>query len=70
MKKFNAAMGDPDPKIQARLVKTMEISYQSGVGELIRAMMTTHPNLAYASVNSHRPIHVRMNTISMASNTL
>ena len=23
MKKFNAAMGDPDPKIQARLAKTM-----------------------------------------------
>ncbi len=27
MKKFSAAMGDPDPKIQAHLAKTMEISY-------------------------------------------
>jgi hypothetical protein len=40
MKKFNAAMDDPDPKVQARLAKTMEISYQSGVGELIWAMRT------------------------------
>ena len=32
MKKFNAAIGDPDTKVQARLAKTMEISYRSGVG--------------------------------------
>jgi hypothetical protein len=50
MKKFNAAMGDPDPKIQARLAKTMQIRYQSGVGELIWVIMATHPDLAYASV--------------------
>jgi hypothetical protein len=50
VKLFNAAMGDLDPKIQARLAKTMEISYRSGVGELIWAMTTTRPDLAYASV--------------------
>ncbi len=35
IKKFNAAMGDLDPKVQARLAKTMEINYRSGVGKLI-----------------------------------
>jgi hypothetical protein len=47
MKKFNAAIGDPDQK---RLAKAMEISYRSGVGELIWAMTTCCPNLAYAGV--------------------
>jgi hypothetical protein len=35
MKKFNAATGDPDLKIQAKLAMTMELSYRSGVGKLI-----------------------------------
>ena len=34
-KKFNAAVGDPDPKVQAKLAKKMQLTYQSGVGELI-----------------------------------
>jgi len=50
MKKFNAASGDPDPKVQTRLAKTMHISYRSGVGELIWAMTTCRPDLAYAGV--------------------
>ena len=50
MKKFNAATGDPDPKVQTRLAKTMDISYRSGVGELIWAMTTCRPDLAYAGV--------------------
>jgi len=33
MKKFNAAKGDPYPKVQTQLAKTMDISYRSGVGE-------------------------------------
>ena len=51
MKKFNAATGDPDPKVQARLSKTMDISYRSGVGELDWAMTTTcRPDIAHAGV--------------------
>jgi hypothetical protein len=50
MKKFVAATGDPDPKAQAKLAKSMEISYRSGVGELIWAMTTCRPDMAYASV--------------------
>jgi hypothetical protein len=35
LKKFNAALGDPDPKAQANLAKSMQLNYPSGVGELI-----------------------------------
>jgi hypothetical protein len=50
MKKFNAATGDPEPKIQAELARTMGLSYHSGVGKLIWAMTTCQPDLAFASV--------------------
>jgi len=50
LKKFNAATGDPDPKAQARLAKTMDIGYRSGIGELIWAVTTCRPDMAYASV--------------------
>jgi hypothetical protein len=49
-KKFNAAVGNPDPRTQAKLAKKMQQLYRSGVGELIRAMTTTRLELAYASV--------------------
>jgi hypothetical protein len=47
---FNAATGDPDMKEQAALAKTMQLNYQAGVGELIWAMTTCHPDVAFASV--------------------
>jgi hypothetical protein len=50
MKKFNGATGDPDKKVQAKLAKEMKLSYRSGVGELIWAMTTCHPDLAYVAV--------------------
>jgi hypothetical protein len=49
-KKLNAAIGDPDLKVQAKLAKNMQLTYRSGVGGLIWAMTTTRPNLAYTSV--------------------
>ena len=49
-KKFNAATGDPDPLAQAKLAKTMGLSYRGGVGELIWAMTTCRPDIAYTSV--------------------
>jgi hypothetical protein len=49
-KKFNAAIGDPDPKVQANLAKKMQLTYRCGVGELIWAMTTTRPDVAFASV--------------------
>jgi hypothetical protein len=50
MKKFNSATGDPDAKLQAALAKAMDISYRSRVGELIWAMTTCRPDLAFTSV--------------------
>ncbi len=50
LKKFNAAIGDPDPKVQSQLAKSMQLTYQSGVGELIWAMTTCCPDLTYTSV--------------------
>ncbi len=55
MKKFNAATGNPDPKIQAKLNESMNISYQSGVGELIWAMTTCRPDIAFTSVKDPDP---------------
>ena len=50
LKKFNTAIGDPDPDVQKKLSKSMQLIYQCGAGELIWAMTTTRPDLAYASV--------------------
>jgi hypothetical protein len=50
LKEFNKATGDPDKATQALLEKEMQLSYRAGVGELIWAMTTCHPDLAFASV--------------------
>ena len=50
MKKFNSSTGDPDPKLQQKLAKTMQLNYRSGVGELIWAMTTSQPDLTFTSV--------------------
>jgi hypothetical protein len=50
LKKFNNAVGNPDPKAQAALSKQMQLSYRSGVGELIWAMTTCRPDLTFTSV--------------------
>jgi len=50
LKKFNAAVGDTDKKVQAQLAKSMQLNYRSGVGELIWAMTTCRTDLSYASV--------------------
>jgi hypothetical protein len=50
LKKFNAAISHPDKKAQTNLAKTMQLSNQSGVGKLIWAMTTCHPDLSYTSV--------------------
>jgi hypothetical protein len=50
IKNFNVATGDPDKKFQAALAKQMQLTYRSGVGELIWAMTTCRPDLAYTSM--------------------
>jgi hypothetical protein len=49
-KKFYAVTGGPDKTAQAKLAKSMQLSYRSGVGELIWAMTTCQPDLSFASV--------------------
>jgi hypothetical protein len=51
-KQFNAAIGNPDPKGQSKLAKKMQITYCCNVGELIWAMTSTRPDLAFTSVTS------------------
>jgi hypothetical protein len=50
IKKFNAAIGNPDSTVQKKLATSMQLSYQCGVGKFIWAMTTTRPNLAYTAV--------------------
>ena len=47
---FNKAIGDPDENNQASLSKEMQLNYRAGIGELIWAMTTCRPDLAFASV--------------------
>ena len=69
-KKFNAAIGNRDPKVQAKLAKKMQLTYRSGVGELIWAMMTTCTDLAFTSANCCRLILHLMSIITMGSSML
>ena len=57
MKKFNTATGDPDKKVQAKLAKEMKLSCRLGVGELIWAMTTCCPDLAYVAVTLSQSNH-------------
>ncbi len=50
LKKFNAAIGDPDMKAQAQLAKSMQLNCCSGVGEVIWAMIRCRPDLAFDSI--------------------
>ncbi len=50
LRNFNAAVGPDDPKAQAELASSMQLTYHGGVGELIWAMTTCRPDIAYTSV--------------------
>ncbi len=50
LKTFNAAVGLTDPDAQKDLSKKMQIKYKAGVGELIWAMRTCRPDIAFTSV--------------------
>ncbi len=49
LKKFNAATGPTDPN-QAELASSMQIKYRGGIGELIWAMTTCRPDIAFTGV--------------------
>ena len=44
------AEGSPDTKLQDALAKKMGFGYRNGIGELIYAMITCHPDLSYSVV--------------------
>ena len=50
LKGFNAATGPTDPKARAALETSEQIRYRTGVGELIWAMTTCRPDIAFTSV--------------------
>jgi hypothetical protein len=50
LKKFNPATRLTDPSKQAKLALAMQIKYGGGVEELIWAMMTCHPDIAFTSI--------------------
>ena len=52
MTSFLNSKGDPDPAAQSKLSKEMKISYRSAIGELIYAMTTCRPDIAYATVRA------------------
>ena len=52
MTSFLNSKGDPDPSAQSKLSKEMKISYRSAIGELIYAMTTCRPDIAYATVRA------------------
>ena len=47
---FTTTKGDPDPKIQEKLAKSMGVGYRNLCGELIYAMVTCRPDISYATV--------------------
>ena len=49
-KKFNSSVGNPDKTVKLNFAKEMQLGYRLGIGELIWAMTTYRPDLAYSSV--------------------
>jgi hypothetical protein len=50
LKTLQTDKGDPDEKSQQTLAKKMGFSYQSGIGELVYAMVCCRPDLSFATV--------------------
>jgi hypothetical protein len=50
LKRFNTAISPAYPKVQTALEALMQIKYCAGIGELLWAITTCCPNIAYTSV--------------------
>jgi hypothetical protein len=70
IKKFNLAIGSSESKAQQDLATKMQIKYKSGIGEIIWAMTTCRPDIAFTSVNLSQSIQPLPNTTTMVSNIL
>ena len=52
MKLFLSSIGNPDEKHQRELAKKMGFGFRNGLGEIIYAMITARPDIAYAIVRA------------------
>jgi hypothetical protein len=70
LRNFNAAIGSDNPKELATLEKTMQMKYRGGVGELIWAMTTCRPDIAFTSVklsqSNSRPAEIHYHGLKHA----
>jgi hypothetical protein len=70
LRNFNAAVGSDDAKELASLEHSMQIKYRGGVGELIWAMTTCRPDIAYTSVklsqSNSRPAEIHYHGLKHA----
>lgn len=64
---FLGAKGDSNDAVQAELAKKYTFGYRSGIGELIYAMITTRPDISYATVaaaqHSACPAEIHYNAV-------
>jgi hypothetical protein len=54
IKKFNTAVGSTDPKEEQHLETKMQIKYKAGIGELIWAIMTCRPDIAFTTIRTEQ----------------
>jgi hypothetical protein len=70
IKGLNSATGSINAKVTAKLESGMQIKYRAGVGELIWAVMTCCPDLAYASVklsqSNSNPVEIHVHGLKHA----
>ncbi len=53
-RKFNTAVGSTNPKEEHHFETKMQIKYKAGVGELIWAIMTCRPDIAFTSIRTEQ----------------
>jgi len=70
LRNFNAVVGSDNPKEFANLETSMQMKYRGGVGELIWAMTTCRPDIAFASVklsqSNSRPAEIHYHGLKHA----
>ena len=52
MRLFLSSLGNPDKKHQSELAKKIGFGFRNGVGEIIYAMITARPDMAYVIVRA------------------
>jgi hypothetical protein len=74
LKAFNAAVSLDNPKELVTLETSMQIRYRGGISELIWAMTTCHPDIAFPSVklsqSNYRPAEIHYHGLKHANQYL